>query len=279
MDPRPNQAERLIAAFGGRDNLVNVDACITRLRLEVADPSKVDRAKLKALGAAGVIDVGNNVQAVFGTQAEVLKNQIKDTLLAVPVLAAVQSAQATDSPAPVVEVEVLSAPAPTAPSSNTAATTKILAPVAGRPVALTDVPDQIFAQGLVGFGLAIDPSQDRIADALAPVSGFVHTLLPHAYVVMTDDNVGVLVHLGLDTVQLKGEGFTARVQKGDRVEAGQAVITYDIPAVAATGRKTIVPVVVMEKKASDVEFSAAIESAIAAGGAVTTGDQLFTVSH
>jgi PTS system N-acetylglucosamine-specific IIC component len=75
-----SRAEQLIAAFGGRDNLVNVDACITRLRMEVADKDKVDRTRLKALGAAGVIEVGNNVQAVFGTQAEALKNQIKDVL-------------------------------------------------------------------------------------------------------------------------------------------------------------------------------------------------------
>ena len=75
-----SKAEQLIAAFGGRSNLVNVDACITRLRMEVADPGKVDQARLKALGAAGVIEVGNNVQAVFGTQAEALKNDITDVL-------------------------------------------------------------------------------------------------------------------------------------------------------------------------------------------------------
>ena len=75
-----SKAEQLIAAFGGRANLVNVDACITRLRMDVADPTKVDQARLKALGAAGVIEVGNSVQAVFGTQAEALKNDILDVL-------------------------------------------------------------------------------------------------------------------------------------------------------------------------------------------------------
>ncbi len=75
-----SKAEQLIAAFGGRENLVNVDACITRLRMEVADNSKVDQARLRSLGAAGVIEVGNSVQAVFGTQAEALKNDIKDIL-------------------------------------------------------------------------------------------------------------------------------------------------------------------------------------------------------
>jgi N-acetylglucosamine PTS system EIICBA or EIICB component len=75
-----SKAEQIIAAFGGRENLVNVDACITRLRMEVADKSKVDQARLKSLGAAGVIEVGNNVQAVFGTQAEALKNDIIDVM-------------------------------------------------------------------------------------------------------------------------------------------------------------------------------------------------------
>jgi PTS system N-acetylglucosamine-specific IIC component len=75
-----SKAEQVIAAFGGRENLVNVDACITRLRMEVADKSKVDQARLKSLGAAGVIEVGNSVQAVFGTDAEALKNDIIEIL-------------------------------------------------------------------------------------------------------------------------------------------------------------------------------------------------------
>ncbi|MFZ0831621.1 MAG: PTS transporter subunit EIIC [Mycobacterium sp.] len=74
------RAEQIIAAFGGRENLVNVDACITRLRMEVVDTSKVDQARLRNLGAAGVVEVGNSVQAVFGTQAEALKNDIENTL-------------------------------------------------------------------------------------------------------------------------------------------------------------------------------------------------------
>jgi PTS system N-acetylglucosamine-specific IIC component len=75
-----SKAEQVIAAFGGRENLVNIDACITRLRMEIADKSKVDQARLKRLGAAGVIEVGNSVQAVFGTDAEALKNSIIEIL-------------------------------------------------------------------------------------------------------------------------------------------------------------------------------------------------------
>jgi PTS system N-acetylglucosamine-specific IIC component len=185
------KAEQLIAAFGGRENLVNVDACITRLRMEVADKDKVNKPRLKALGAAGVIEVGNNVQAIFGTQAELLKNDIKD-------------AMAGPAPAqvPVNEPEPVAA-APAAPA-GTGSRTPILAPVPGRAVPLQQVPDPTFAQGIVGNGAAIDPPRE-IIDAVAPISGKVLQMLPHAYIIVSDDNVGVLVHLGLDTVQLKGE--------------------------------------------------------------------------
>ena len=110
---------------------------------------------------------------------------------------------------------------------------------------------------------------------MAPISGTVLQMLPHAYIIMSADNVGVLVHLGLDTVQLKGEGFTAHVAKGDTVEAGQPIITYDVPAVVATGRNPIVPVVVMEKKPEDIR----LDDVIAAGGQLATAQPLFTVTH
>ncbi len=257
------KAEQLIAAFGGRENLVNVDACITRLRMEVADKGKVDKARLKALGAAGVIEVGNNVQAIFGTQADVLKRDITDAL---------------DGPAPA-DVAAVAAPTPAVPApsapanSRTGSSTIVLAPVRGRAVPMGQVPDATFAQGIVGHGAAIDPPPE-VVDAVAPISGTLLQMLPHAYIVVNAENVGVLVHLGLDTVQMKGEGFTAHVAKGDHVEAGQPVITYDVPAVIATGRNPIVPVVVMDKKAADI----VLDEVIAAGGQLTTAQQLFTVN-
>jgi N-acetylglucosamine PTS system EIICBA or EIICB component len=259
------RAERLIAAFGGRENLVNVDACITRLRMEVADKDQVDKARLKALGAAGVIEVGNNVQAVFGTQAEILKGESADAMAGpTPVV--------VDTPAPV------STPATPAPAEPTAAgsagVTEVLAPVRGRAVPMRQVPDPTFADGLVGPGAAIDPPHE-IVDAVAPISGTVLQMFPHAYVIVSADNIGVLVHLGLDTVQLKGEGFTAHVAKGDAVEAGQPIMTYDVPSVVATGRNPIVPVVVMEKQAQDIR----LDDLTAAGGQLSTAQPLLAVTH
>ena len=152
--------------------------------------------------------------------------------------------------------------------------TPVLAPVEGRAVPLAEVPDPVFSQGMVGYGAAIDPPR-RVIDAVAPVSGKILKLLPHAYVIMTPDNVGILVHLGLDTVQLKGEGFTTHVSQGDDVTAGQVMITYDVPSVEAAGMNPIVPVVVMDERESE---NVTPSDAVTAGADITCGETLFTAN-
>jgi PTS system glucose-specific IIA component len=150
--------------------------------------------------------------------------------------------------------------------------TPVLAPVDGRAIALADVPDPVFAQGMVGHGAAIDPPH-QVLDAVAPVSGTLLRLMPHAYVIMTADGVGILVHLGLDTVSLNGAGFTALVSQGDQVSAGQPVITYDVPAIVAAGLSPVVPVVVMdEREASNITVGDAVSS----GAEISPGALLFT---
>jgi sugar PTS system EIIA component len=153
-------------------------------------------------------------------------------------------------------------------------TTSVLAPVAGRAVPLQDVPDPVFSQGMVGYGAAVDPPRGVI-EAVAPVGGKILKLLPHAYIVMTPDNVGVLVHLGIDTVRLNGEGFTTHVSQGDDVTAGQLIITYDVPSVEAKGLSPIVPVVVMDER----ESSNVIPSeAVLEGAEIASGASLFTAN-
>ena len=152
--------------------------------------------------------------------------------------------------------------------------TPVLAPVSGRAVALADVPDPVFSAGMVGYGAAVDPPTE-IIDAVAPVSGKILKLLPHAFVIMTADSVGVLVHLGLDTVQLHGVGFTAHVAEGDTVTAGQAVITYDVPAIVAAGYSPVVPVVVMDEREPGNVLPA---EAVTAGAQIHYGAELFTAS-
>lgn len=153
--------------------------------------------------------------------------------------------------------------------------TRVLAPVAGRAAALRDVPDPVFSTGMVGYGAAVDPPRS-VVDAIAPVSGKLLKLMPHAYVIMTVDNVGVLVHLGLDTVGLNGEGFTTHVSQGDDVTAGQVVMTYDVPAVEARGLNPIVPVVVMDEREPG---NVTVTEAVTAGADIDPGAELFTADR
>jgi sugar PTS system EIIA component len=127
---------------------------------------------------------------------------------------------------------------------------------------------------MVGCGAAIDPPR-AVIDAVAPVSGKLLKLMPHAYIVMTADNVGVLVHLGLDTVALNGEGFTAHVSQGDDVTAGQVVITYDVPSIEAKGLNPIVPVVVMDER---VPENVILSEAVTLGADIDSGASLFTAN-
>ena len=249
------RAQRLIAAFGGADNLKAVDACITRLRIEVADKAGVDAAALRALGAAGVIEVGNNVQAVFGTQADELKDEIRAAL--------------AQGPAPA------KPSGPTTPAPVSDAVTRrltVLSPLPGTLVPLGEVPDKTFAQGIVGHGVAIDPPRE-VVDVVAPVTGRILKLWPHAFALQTADGTGVLVHLGIDTVQLEGEGFSAYAAQGDEVEIGQPILRYDVPAVEAAGRNPVVPVIVLDRKADTVGLRD-----LAAGADVKSLELLLTVA-
>ena len=145
----------------------------------------------------------------------------------------------------------------------------VLAPVAGTVRAMAEVPDPVFAGEIVGPGLALDPSRDGVVTAFAPVAGKIVKLHPHAYVIVADGTRGVLVHLGLDTVQLGGAGFTLHVAEGDSVAAGEIVVSWNPAEVEAGGRSPICPVVALEGAPGTVT------GLIAPGGLVRAGDPLF----
>jgi sugar PTS system EIIA component len=142
-----------------------------------------------------------------------------------------------------------------------------VAPVPGTVMALADVPDPVFAQQIVGSGVAIDPERSP-STAVSPVAGRLLKLHPHAFVVLTATGQGVLVHLGIDTVQLDGEGFELVSAEGDELESGDPIVHWDPAVVEAGGRSPIVPVVVMDTAADTV-------SAAAVGSTVEIGDPLF----
>jgi PTS system N-acetylglucosamine-specific IIA component len=145
---------------------------------------------------------------------------------------------------------------------------QVCSPVAGRVVAMSDVPDPVFAGAMVGPGVAVDPARSPGA-AVSPVAGTLVKLHPHAFVVVMADGRGVLVHLGIDTVQLKGAGFELLAGEGDAVGAGGPVVSWDPTAVEAGGRSPICPVVALDAAAG------AVSDPGPPGRVVTAGDRLF----
>ncbi|KRC64217.1 PTS glucose transporter subunit IIA [Aeromicrobium sp. Root236] len=144
----------------------------------------------------------------------------------------------------------------------------VLAPVAGTVVALADVPDPVFAQQIVGSGIAIDPERAE-STVVAPADGRLLKLHPHAFVLLTGEGKGLLVHLGIDTVQLEGAGFELLAAEGDEVTAGTPIVRWNPAEIEAGGRSPIVPVVVMDSAPDSVRANAT--------GTVRVGDEIFAV--
>ena len=228
-------ARRYIGAVGGSDNLTGIDACITRLRLNVKDSAQVNEAVAKHLGASGVIRLNKqSVQVIVGTQAESIASAMKKVLTKGPV-ASTGGASATPAVAAAKPQAVLNR------ESKTIVT--LMAPVSGEVVALDAVPDEAFASKAVGEGLAIKPTGKTV---VAPVAGTVVKIFDtnHAFCLETSSGVEIVVHMGLDTVALGGKGFTRLVEEGATVAAGEAVLEMDLDFLNANARSMISPVVV-----------------------------------
>jgi len=144
--------------------------------------------------------------------------------------------------------------------------TDVLAPVSGLVRALADVPDPVFAAEMVGAGLAIEPAGGA-ADAVSPVAGTVLKLHPHAFVVLTPEGSGLLVHLGIDTVRLDGAGFELLVAEKAQVQAGQPVTRWDPRDVVARGLSPMVMLCVLDSRAGAVT-SERLGETVAAGDAL-----------
>ncbi|MCT9842809.1 N-acetylglucosamine-specific PTS transporter subunit IIBC [Leclercia adecarboxylata ATCC 23216 = NBRC 102595] len=223
-------ARQYIAAVGGSDNLTGIDACITRLRLNVKDSSLVNEAMAKRLGASGVIRLNKtSVQIIVGFVAEKIANAMKTT-------GPVAAAEATSAPA--------AAPAAVKPQAvaNTTTIAALVSPVTGDVVALEQVPDEAFASKAVGDGVAVKPT-DKIV--VSPAAGTIVKIFNtnHAFCLETEKGAEIVVHMGIDTVALGGQGFRRLVEEGAEVVAGQPVLEMDLDFLNANARSMISPVV------------------------------------
>ena len=224
-----SQAVNIINLLGGRANIVDVDACMTRLRVTVKDADKVgDAEQWKAEGAMGLVMKGQGVQAIYGPKADVLKSDIQDILDSGEVIPETLPSQMTEAQQNTVHYKGL--------------TEEVYSVADGQVVALEQVKDPVFAQKMMGDGFAVEPANGNI---VSPVSGTVSSIFPtkHALGLVTEAGLEVLVHIGLDTVSLEGKPFTVHVAEGQKVAAGDLLVTADLDAIRAAGRETSTVVV------------------------------------
>lgn len=226
---------QVLESLGGEENIKHLDACITRLRVTVNDNKAVNKDRLKQLGASGVLEVGNNIQAIFGPKSDNLKTQIQDVMAGrKPIVTKAQSQEVEVSE----QVEEVVADG----LQNEVVTETFIAPLTGELKPISEVPDQVFSGKMMGDGFAILPTDGIV---VSPVNGKIVNIFPtkHAIGIESDNGVEILIHFGIDTVNLKGEGFKAFVTNDDIVEQGQKLLEVDIDYVKEHVPSIITPVV------------------------------------
>ena len=222
-------SRQIMLGLGGKANISDVDCCITRLRCTVHDAAKVDQDLLRQTGASGVICKGQGVQVVYGPRVSNIKSDL-EAYLASP---ASDKAEMTTA-APVQSENA---------AASSAGAVVIASPLDGRVIPLAEIEDGVFSEKMVGDGFAVEPTGSQV---YAPADCTVATVFgtKHAIGLTTPEGCELLIHLGIDTVQLGGAPFTIHVKEGDTLKKGDLIGSFDAQAILDAGYRTVTPVVV-----------------------------------
>ena len=229
-------SRQIMLGLGGKANISDVDCCITRLRCTVHDATKVDQQLLRETGASGVICKGQGVQVVYGPRVSNIKSDLE------AYLASPESDKAEAASAPAAAAET----APAAVASGKAIV--IASPLNGKVIPLEEVADGVFSEKMVGDGFAVEPTDNQV---YAPADCEVTTVFgtKHAIGLTTPEGCELLIHLGIDTVQLNGAPFTINIKEGDTLKKGDLIGSFDEQAILDAGYRTVTPVVVTNSDA------------------------------
>ncbi|AMY04848.1 PTS glucose transporter subunit IICBA [Staphylococcus condimenti] len=246
----------VLEAMGNKENIKHLDACITRLRVEVRDKELVDVEKLKQLGESGVLEVGNNMQAIFGPKSDQIKHdmqQIMDGKITSPAEITVTEDGDVETAEIVAEGGAL-----------------IYAPITGEAVDLSEVPDKVFSAKMMGDGIAIKPETGEV---VAPFDGTVKMIFPtkHAIGLESKDGIELLIHFGLETVKLEGEGFEILVKENENIILGQPLMRVDLDYIKEHADDTITPIIITNAGSANIE--------VLHTGKVEQGEKLILINN
>jgi N-acetylglucosamine PTS system EIICBA or EIICB component len=220
-------AYRFINDIGGRENITTIDNCTTRLRLNIKDMEKVSESSLKAHGAKGIMKLNKtNLQIVVGTEVEFVADAMKKIDMAnvnLDIIPNEDTSVKENRKLPLSEKE-------------------FIMPIEGEIIPLHEVPDQVFSQKMMGDGFAIVPSKGSV---VSPVDGEIINIFPtkHALGLKSKQGYEILIHVGMDTVNLKGEGFTVLVKEGEQITKGQEILKFDLDFIKKSAPSTVTPII------------------------------------
>lgn len=220
----------IVQGLGGKANISDVDCCATRLRTTVFDPKLVNEGALKASGASGVIHKGNGIQVIYGPKVTVIKSNLEDYL----------ASPESDAP---VDVSYDNKENSGTTESKKSVKADVFAPMKGKVIKLEDVSDGVFSEGMLGNGAAIEPVDGKV---FAPFDGEVQMVYDtkHAIGLISDSGVELLIHVGIDTVQLNGKYYDVKVQNGQKISKGDLLVNVNLSGIAQAGYRTVTPVIV-----------------------------------
>lgn len=242
LNDKEKRAYKIVAGLGGADNLDDVTNCATRLRVKVKDGSKVDKDLLATTGSSGTVVQGNNVQVVYGTTVPNVKASVEDLIDRGLAPREVEASDAHVEEITEEKKEEVKA------TSDKSASLKTYAPADGTIVELEEVSDPVFSGKLMGDGYALRPTAN---DIYAPVAGEVVMVANtnHAIGIKTEEGLEVLVHMGIDTVALEGQGFGLLVKEGDKITKDSHIAVMDLDFIKENGKQTDIMVIVTNSEA------------------------------
>lgn len=236
IDPK---AVNVLKGIGGSENVTEIDCCATRLRLTLVDSGKVNQPLLKATGASGVVIKGNAIQVIYGPSVTIVKSNLEELVEQIRAGAVSEAALMGEPEQPKEEAR----PEPKKESSGTAKSWVLGAHLNGTVVPMDQVKDEVFASGALGDGVAIEPTEGKLyAPADCTVVNIFET--KHAIGLSVDDDVELLLHIGIDTVKMGGKGFEAHVKEGQTVKKGDLLVSFDMDAIKAAGYLCTTPMIV-----------------------------------
>lgn len=225
-----SESALILMGLGGKDNISDLDCCATRLRITVKNADLINDDMLKKSGASGIIHKGNGVQIIYGPQVSVVKSRLEDFI---------------DSPESdnIIIPEAVNIEQEKQQIKNNIESMVIASPMNGRAILLKQVDDEGFSSGALGEGMAVEPFEGKL---YSPADAVVDNIFDtkHAIGLLTDDGAEILLHIGIDTVNLHGKYFETHVEQNQHVKKGDLLISFDMAAIKKEGYKLTTPVVV-----------------------------------